>query len=247
LRIGTEIICLETVDSTNNYVRNNIKALKNGAVVWALSQTHGKGRLHRDWVSDSNGNIYFSFLIKHSSWLKSLTELPIITSVVLLRSVHGCFDGTNLKDLNLKWPNDLLWKGAKISGILMEIEGDKIVCGIGLNVEKAPVVKDKKTACVRDFTDAHKEIKQADFISFFCKAFNKAIEQYLLSGFADFKREWEQSCGHFNKKVALSGGIGDNTPKMQALFLGLNDDGGAIVVMDGETEKRVVYSGELDV
>jgi BirA family transcriptional regulator, biotin operon repressor / biotin---[acetyl-CoA-carboxylase] ligase len=247
LRIGTEITCLETVDSTNKYIRKNIKSLKNGSVVWAFSQTEGKGRLHRNWVSDPNGNIYFSFLMKDRKWLKQLTEFPIIVSVVLLRSVKALFDDPKVNDLKLKWPNDLLWKGAKLSGILMEIDGDNLICGIGLNVEKAPQIEGKNIACVKDFLGDSKTIKQADFIGDFCKNFNMAMNQYLKTGFADFKSEWEQNCGHINKKVALSEGLEDNTPKLGALFLGLNSDGGAIVVVDGESEKRVVYSGELNV
>ena len=247
MRIGTEVTFLETVDSTNEFIRKNIKSLKNGAVVWAQTQTEGRGRLKRNWVSDDNGNIYFSFLMKDRKWIKQLTELPIIVSVVLLRSVAAFFESDKVKDLKLKWPNDLLWKGAKLSGTLIEIDGDNIVCGIGLNIEKAPQIEGKKTACIKELTGPHEMIKQADFISIFCKEFNKATDQYLKSGFADFKSEWEQNCGHINKKVALSGGVEDNTPKMEVLFLGLNSDGGALVVFDGESEKRVVYSGELNV
>jgi BirA family biotin operon repressor/biotin-[acetyl-CoA-carboxylase] ligase len=82
LRIGTEVTFLETVDSTNEFIRKNINSLKNGAVVWAQTQTEGRGRLKRNWISDDNGNIYFSFLMKDRKWIKQLTELPIIVSVV---------------------------------------------------------------------------------------------------------------------------------------------------------------------
>lgn len=247
MRIGTEVTFLETVNSTNEFIRNNIRSLKNGAVVWAKVQTTGRGSHHRNWVSDDNGNIYFSFLMKDRKWLKQLTELPIIVSVTLLRSVSSFFIDSKTKDLKLKWPNDLLWQGAKLSGILIEIEGNNIICGVGLNVEKAPQIKGKRTACIKDLTGPHGTIKQADFITVFCKEFNKAMDQYLKTGFDGFKSEWEQNCGHINKKVALSEGVEDNTPKIDVLFLGLNSDGGALVVVEGESKERVVYSGELNV
>jgi len=247
LHIGTEITCLETVDSTNEYIKRNLKSLKNGAVVWAMSQSQGRGRLHRVWSSENNGNIYFSFLMKDRRWLKQLTELPIIVSVVLFRTVKDFVHEAKVKDLKLKWPNDLLWDSGKLSGILMEIEGDDLVCGIGINVDKAPQIEDKKTACMSDISGSHKVLKPSDFIADFCKNFNTAVAHYNKFGFIDFKSEWEQNCGHINKKVALSGGVEDNTPKIGAKFIGLNSDGGALVVVDGESETRVVYSGELNV
>lgn len=247
MHIGTEIICLETVDSTNEYIKKNLKALKNGTVVWAMSQSQGRGRLHRTWVSENNGNIYFSFLMKDTRWLKQLTELPIIVSVVLFKTVKDFVHEEKVKDLKLKWPNDLLWDLGKLSGILMEIEGDNLVCGIGVNVEKAPQIEDKKTACMNDISGSHKTLKQSDFIADFCKNLNTAMTQYGKVGFACFKNEWEQNCGHINKKVALSGGVEDNTPKIGVLFRGLNSDGGALVVFDGESKEQVVYSGELNV
>ena len=247
MHIGTEITCLETVDSTNEYIKRNLKSLKNGAVVWAQSQSQGRGRMHRVWSSENNGNIYFSFLMKDRRWLKQLTELPIIVSVVLYRTIKDFVDEAKVKDLKLKWPNDLLWNGGKLSGILMEIEGDDLVCGIGVNIEKAPQIEGKKTACMGDLSGTHKNLKQADFIADFCKNFNTALNHYSKGGFVDFKSEWEQNCGHINKKVALSGGVEDNTPKLDVLFVGLNSDGGALVVVDGGSEKQVVYSGELNV
>ena len=247
MHIGKEVVFLETVDSTNEYLRRNIKKLKNGAVVWALSQSCGRGRLQRKWVSDSNGNLYFSFLVKKDSWIEQLTEFPIIVSVVLRRAIVEVLRTSELKDLKLKWPNDLLWKEQKLSGILMEIEQDNLVCGIGLNVEKAPNIEGKHVACLKDMAGHAEVLKQADIIAVFCKTFNKAIDEYLSHGFSSFKAEWEQNCLHINKKVALSGGIEDNTPKIEAMFLGLNDDGGALVIYDGESKKRVVYSGELNV
>ncbi len=247
MRIGTEVTFLETVDSTNGFIRKNIGSLKNGAVVWAQTQTEGRGRRSRSWISDDNGNVYFSFLMKDRKWIKQLTELPIIVSVVLLKTISSFFDVNKAKDLKLKWPNDLLYNGAKLSGILIEIDGNNIICGIGLNIQEAPKIEGKKTACIKDMTGPQKIIKQADFISVFCKEFNKAVDQYLKVGFTDFKSEWEQNCAHINKKVALSEGVEDNTPKMGVLFLGLNSDGGARVVIDGENEERVVYSGELNV
>ncbi len=241
--IGTQIIVLDEVDSTNDYTKTNFKQLKDGAVIMAKTQTHGRGRLCRNWVSKEDGNLYSSFVLKDLSWLAFPTHLPIFCAVVLRRTfvnVAGCDDG-----FLLKWPNDVYYGEGKISGILIESDVDGVVVGFGVNISKAPQVTNKKTACLAQIMDQKKVPSPQEFLSIFIKLFNKAVEQYTELGIGFFNEEWEKYCRHLNKKVAINEGLDDNTPLKEAVFFGLAKDGGARLKVDGEDKERVVYYGEL--
>ena len=243
LIIGTQIIVLDEVDSTNDYAKTNFKQLKDGAVIMAKTQTHGRGRLCRNWVSKEDGNLYSSFILKDFSWISVPTHLPILCAVVLRRtfvSVVGS-DGAFL----LKWPNDVSYGDGKISGILIESDVGGIVVGFGVNISKAPQVPNKKTSCLAQILDKKNMPSPQEFLSIFIKLFNKAVVQYEELGIDAFNEEWEKYCRHLNKKVAINEGLDDNTPLKEAVFLGLAKDGGARLKVDGEAKERVVYYGEL--
>lgn len=242
--LGTQIIVLDQVDSTNDYAKTNFLTLQDGAVIMAKVQTDGRGRLCRSWVSKEDGNLYSSFVIKDLSWLEMPTHLPIFCAVVLRRTLASV---SNNDDFLLKWPNDLYYDNGKISGILIESDLHGIVVGIGVNILKAPVLSDKKTACLAQILDSKNLPSPQEFLSIFIKLFNKALSQYLQNGASVFIEEWQKYCRHLNKKVAINEGLDDNTPLKEAVFLGLAKDGGARLKVDKELKERVVYYGELKV
>lgn len=106
-----------------------------GAVLVAESQSSGRGRLDRTWVSPPRAGLTFSVLLRpvgvpvaRWAWLPLLAGLS-------LRSAVGTFTGL---DVALKWPNDLLVGGRKLAGVLSVVVGDAAVVGIGLNVSNRP-------------------------------------------------------------------------------------------------------------
>ena len=241
--IGTNIVSLDCVSSTNLYVRTNLKDLKDGSFVIAKTQTAGRGRLKRRWESEI-GNLYCSFLLKDHSWIQPITRLPILCSVALRRTVVGL---TNSDAVMLKWPNDLLYKGAKLSGILIESEQDALVVGVGLNIAKAPIIPDKNTACVKQMLPPQSKIPEPQKVaSELIRNFNDLAVFYVNNGFDIIRSEWETYCAHLNKKVAINEGLDDNTSIKEAVFLGLELDGGAKLNFQGAEGIKIVHYGELD-
>ena len=103
-----------------------------GLVVMAEHQTSGRGRFGRNWVSGS-GNIHLSVLFRPT--LEVLRELTMISAVSVVRAIRK----TTALDPRIKWPNDVLISGKKISGVLVETaaSGTEIsyaVVGIGINI-----------------------------------------------------------------------------------------------------------------
>jgi len=136
--IGKDIICFDSIDSTNNYIKNNYESLSDGAVVIANQQTGGRGRLGRTFVSEPDVGIYMSVLLKPKS-LNRITSLTAMTAVGLCDAIEKT---VSIRP-SIKWTNDIIMDGKKVCGILTEmgVEGETgnvqyIVVGIGINVNQ---------------------------------------------------------------------------------------------------------------
>ncbi len=113
---------LEKVDSTNTLARD----YPVGTVLVAAEQDKGKGRFQREWVSEKGG-LWFSIVVEPS---RRAFEYTFIASLAVLESV---------KFGEIKWPNDIVYEGKKLCGILTEVisEGNvakRVIVGVGLNV-----------------------------------------------------------------------------------------------------------------
>ena len=128
----SRLLHLHKVDSTNTYLKTHRAGLPHGTVVYADSQTAGRGRYDRRWISD-NGGLYFSVLLTppYNPFLPNLTQLMAL-------SICQALEQFSLTPI-IKWPNDVQVNGQKISGILSEAVFDKnvfqaVVLGVGINV-----------------------------------------------------------------------------------------------------------------
>lgn len=135
LIIGSDIMVLDSVSSTNTMLSEIASSNPGeGMVLIADEQTGGRGRAGKNWFSPSGSNIYMSVLFRpdiHPSYSPVFT---FIASLALVKTLKG-FNFVP----EVKWPNDILINGKKVSGVLTEMrskEGklDYIIVGIGLNV-----------------------------------------------------------------------------------------------------------------
>ena len=130
---GFHVVKFKQIDSTNNYLKNSYKLLDNFTFVTADYQTNGKGRNDRVWSSNEGENLMFSFLIKDQKLLKKFSALSIISAV----EVAKLLEEYEIKDVSIKWPNDVLIGDKKVCGILLEGQIlEYIVIGVGLNVNQ---------------------------------------------------------------------------------------------------------------
>ncbi|ONN26521.1 biotin--acetyl-CoA-carboxylase ligase [Thermosipho affectus] len=169
---GNKIIYFEKINSTNDYLKNSYKKLKNGTIVVSKIQTNGRGRLGRNWVSNEGG-LWFSILVKRN--LKKPNFYTKLSSIVILNV---------LKNLNInakiKWPNDIYVNSKKLSGILTEAISfnNKIKCiiiGIGINVNN-----DVPKNGISIYHIKNKKINPNDFLKLFIKEYNKNFLLFSL-------------------------------------------------------------------
>ena len=134
------IIKLNATHSTNTYLRelSANKELEDFSVVWALNQTNGRGQMGTVWNSQPGKNLTIS-VYKDVSWLGISNHFFI--SVVVSLSLLYTLNELMIKNLKIKWPNDILSDSKKIGGILIEnvIKNNQLqasIIGIGLNVNQ---------------------------------------------------------------------------------------------------------------
>jgi len=122
------------LESTNAFLKQHCSTLPDYSVIWAEEQIHGRGRFTRVWNSEPGQDLTFSLLLPLTSLEQRLRQN--ITQTAAL-SVARLLEGYGLKP-SIKWPNDVLVDGGKISGILCEVvESDEnayAILGIGLNI-----------------------------------------------------------------------------------------------------------------
>ncbi|MDH4200865.1 MAG: biotin--[acetyl-CoA-carboxylase] ligase [Spirochaetia bacterium] len=125
-------ICLETVDSTNTYLKNHPETWTVPYyTVRAKEQTSGRGRYGRSWISGRD-NLAFSFTFRPPSTSR-LSAVTIYAGLALRSILHKICG----QKLLIKWPNDIIFEGKKLAGILTEMVENgnaNIIIGIGLNL-----------------------------------------------------------------------------------------------------------------
>ena len=119
------------IDSTNNYMKENISSFENYDIVSAKVQTSGRGRRGNVWLSPE-GMALFSFLLKPEKTLSIVesTKLPLLAGISTLTALKKIKDGA----YSFKWTNDVFLNSKKLCGILIERVKDDFVVGIGINV-----------------------------------------------------------------------------------------------------------------
>ncbi len=130
----SQLEVLTLVDSTNNYLLNKKECTGNYAIL-AEQQTAGRGQFKRTWYSNFGKNIALSVLWQFSNPLNKLTGLTLVVGIAVVNALEEY----GLKRIQLKWPNDIIYDGKKLAGILIESRSieqkiQRMVIGMGLNL-----------------------------------------------------------------------------------------------------------------
>ena len=141
LFVGQNLITINKVDSTNNYLKDllsNSKPVSEGTVIMAESQYAGRGQQQNRWHSQDGKNLTFSILLKPI--FLPVTQQFDLTRAVSLGIINALEPHLGAQ-LKIKWPNDIYFENGKLGGILIEniIQGNQIknsVIGIGLNINQ---------------------------------------------------------------------------------------------------------------
>lgn len=234
----------DSVDSTNSEMK---RLCHQGAcektVVVAKSQTAGRGRLGRRWISPP-GNLYFTVLLKPHISLDVLSQLSLVAGIALAKTIQ--YYTAENASVTLKWPNDVLINKQKIAGVLIETDidvpfsqGTPCYLGIGVNMKNCPDLTAYPTISLKDIMNCIPETSA--FLRNFTTIFDSAYRMWLKFGFMALKEEWLMFAhGLGETAVATSGKDGQIAGK----FITLTDEG-AICLVDKSGKEHIISSSEV--
>jgi BirA family biotin operon repressor/biotin-[acetyl-CoA-carboxylase] ligase len=209
---GYRILSLEATDSTND---NALQAARSGdpGQLWitAAEQLAGRGRHGRQW-SSPRGNLYASLLLIDPCDMPSAPQLGFVAGLALHEAVESV-TGIGAPRLTLKWPNDLLLDGAKVSGLLLE--GHRlqpggsfaIVIGFGVNVAVAPTGTPYPATALRTVKP---ELDRTEVLRSLSSAFARTFSAWRMSArknasdpFGAIRRLWLERAAGLGREVTL--------------------------------------------
>lgn len=196
--------------------------------VTAVKQTAGRGRRGRPWQS-LDGNLFMSLGLETGQ--QRWGELVFVISLALLETIRGLKPEI---DISLKWPNDVLVEGNKISGILLEKgAGMYIIIGIGVNIASAPAASGSLLYRAASLAENGIKINRVDFLKAFLQQFNIGLERWNRLGFAPVKELWLQSAKGLGEQIRV------NLPResLTGIFKGIGDDGCLLLETAGTLKK----------
>jgi BirA family biotin operon repressor/biotin-[acetyl-CoA-carboxylase] ligase len=228
----------EKLDSTN---AEALRLISSGAqvplVVLAEQQTSGRGRRGRKWVSPFAENLYYSMVWPVAGGTMQLQGLSLVVGLAVLSALRAC----GVDAAGLKWPNDIVVRGRKIAGVLLELVGDlsdlcHVVVGVGVNVNMVKV--DDEIG--QPWTSVVIETGSALDRNAFVRELNLQLAGYLDKhrrlGFAAFITEWDQSDICSGRAVTLATAAREEV----GIACGVDETGGLVLLVDGV---RKTFSG----
>ncbi len=212
---------LDEVASTNTYLMQQ-KGAAHATCVVAHVQTHGKGRRGRTWISQLGASLTFSLLWRFQCGAAALSGLSLAVGVALIRALMSL--GVN--NAQLKWPNDVLIDGKKLSGILIELQGDlegpsAAVIGVGFNLNLPKNVLESIDQPAIDLTTI-KQINQSELLGVLLKHLADVLSSFEAHGFIGLRNEWLRYHAYENKPVRM---LLPDGRDVQGMVKGVADDG----------------------
>lgn len=231
------------IDSTNSYLLRHENPDFNVCV--AESQSAGRGRRGRFWVSPFAQNIYCSIGWGFEGGVAALEGLSLVVGLVIVRILqrHG------VAGLKLKWPNDVLHQDRKLAGVLIEMTGDptgycQVVIGIGINVAMSD---ESALTIAQPWTDLRTIVEQQNLsdisrnrlVAMLVDELVQVLGGYEQAGFVAYCAEWQSFNAYAGQMVELING--NNI--CSGLCVGVNSMGA--LVLETVNGRETFHGGEI--
>jgi BirA family biotin operon repressor/biotin-[acetyl-CoA-carboxylase] ligase len=236
------LLAYDQIDSTNEEAKRLAAGgADSGTLVWAREQLSGRGRRGRGWASPP-GNLYVSLLLRPACAPPQACQLNFVAAVALADAVSALLPGGGA--VTLKWPNDVLIRNAKVSGILLEAAAaidrsiDWLVIGVGVNVVSHPGDTPYPATDLR--REGAEQVAAADVLRAFAERFLAGHETWREQGFGPVRARWLASARGLGEPIEVR----LERETLRGRFSDL-DEGGALMLDMADGVRRQITTGDL--
>ena len=236
---------IETVASTGSTNADLVARLRaaesipDGTWLRAEMQTGGKGRSGRTWESPP-GNLYASTVVNLADGDPPAQTLALVIGLAVHQHVVNSLMINRHREVMLKWPNDVLVRGAKVAGILLERCGDVIVAGIGINIAFAPKIEGRTTSCISELNSKY-DAEPGYALTFLAPLVAEQLARWRQESLAALTARWSAAAHPVGSPLSVNTGEGAS---LHGTFAGL-DMGGALRLSLDNGETQTIHAGDV--
>ena len=244
--VGRRFIYRPSTESTMDDARSMLQRwrFQNGAVLLAESQTAGRGRAGRAWVSPPDVNLHFTLVLRLEP--ASLRSLSYVTPLAIAEAIEAmaASRGGSLR-VDLKWPNDALIDGRKVAGVIVETATspeDELVAliGVGINVNLDPAQYPEIAGIATSVKAALGfQVAREVLLAMFCDNFERLFEEASSGSRRPFEA-WKQRLVTIGSEVVATGGGAE----LRGLAVDVNEDG-TLVIQTPDGARHSVEAGDV--
>lgn len=210
-------------------------------------QSAGRGRRGRQWRAPPGGALLFSLLWRFERPISALSGLSLVVGLALVQGLRAL----GVHEAQVKWPNDILWQGCKLAGLLIELDGDmhspgSAVIGVGLNIRLPESTRAAIDQPVADLVEAIGRFDRNVILVTLAERLAVVLQTFAAEGFAPFRAEWEAVHAHQDRPVCIHPGMPDSAAPVQEGIARGVDLSGALLV-DTANGRMAVHAGEVSV
>lgn len=242
---GSDILFFEEIDSTNNEVKRQAEnGAKQGLLVVAERQTAGKGRRGRTWESPEKSGIWLSYLLKPECEPYRASTLTLVIAMACTEA----FSKVTGIECQIKWPNDVVANGRKLTGILTEMSTELtsinyVVVGVGINVNMTEFPEDIRDKATSLCLECGSKVDRSRIIAEFGRSFEKYYGIFIKTyDMSELKFEYLKQLVNIGREVRI---IREDDEYIRTA-IGIND-AGELLVRDRDGVTETIRSGEVSV
>jgi BirA family biotin operon repressor/biotin-[acetyl-CoA-carboxylase] ligase len=238
--IGRDIRVFQETTSTNDIIEKLARdGVKEGVVVFAESQTKGRGRLGRKWASPAKKGLWFSLLLRPDLRPHETTQLTVASATALRRAIEA----QSGLEPEIKWPNDILVHGKKVAGILTEMNAEVdrvkyVIVGIGVdvNLSQRDFPPELKKIATSLKIETGKAVSRAELAVNILRELDIDYQRVRANDFDEVAEEWEKHCATIGEEVVIRTGPREIRGRAESLA----EDGALLLRTEHGRPERIV-------
>ena len=245
-----KVVYAPEIDSTNNEAKRNAEnGAKDGTLYITESQTGGRGRRGRQWVSPSGSGIWMTLLLRPQINPANASMLTIVAAMAVTMAIRRAVAETGADvECHIKWPNDVVINKKKVCGILTEMSAELdcihyVVIGIGINVNTTEFADEIKETASSLFVETGKNIKRSRIVALFAEEFTKYYQKFLNTGdLSGLVQDYNEMLINAGRQVRIC----DAKEELTGVAAGIDSHGELLVTKEDGTQ-AVISAGEVSV